>query len=68
VPSPEHLIEQGGEFTVPVFDQRSEVFGSITQIEHQVAGLLGEPRGGRVRRDTEDCARRDEQTVTVDPG
>ncbi|MGI8336255.1 hypothetical protein ACRYCC_40465 [Actinomadura scrupuli] len=48
----EHLIEQSGE-SVPVSDQEPEVAGSLSQIEHRVAGLLGDPSGGRVRRDTE---------------
>ncbi len=26
----------------------------VTQVEHQVAGLLGDPCGGRVRGDTQD--------------
>ena len=29
------------------------VIDSITQVEHQVAGLLGDPGGGWVRRDTQ---------------
>ena len=49
----EHLIEQGGELAVPVSDQESEVVGSITQLEHQVAGLLRDPAARRVRRDTQ---------------
>ncbi|MDB4872452.1 MAG: hypothetical protein JWL97_3456 [Gemmatimonadales bacterium] len=28
----------------------AEVAGSLTHVEHRVAGLLGDPAGGRVRR------------------
>jgi hypothetical protein len=49
----EDLIEQRGEFAVPVPDQEFEVTGPIIQIEHQVASLLHDPGSRRVRRDTQ---------------
>jgi hypothetical protein len=32
---------------------KTEVSGSLTHVEHQVAGLLGDPDGGRVRSDAQ---------------
>jgi hypothetical protein len=50
----EHVVEHRGELGVAVTDQEFEVACVATQIEHQVAGLPGDPCGGRVRGDTED--------------
>ena len=46
----EHLIEQRGELAVPISDYESEVADAVTQVEHQVAALLSDPAGRRVRR------------------
>ena len=47
----EYLIEQCGELAVPISDQESGVVGSITQVEHQVAGFLSDSAGRRIRPD-----------------
>src|SRR6266581_553631 len=50
----EHFVEHRGELGVAVTDQEFEVACLVAQVEHQVAGLLGDPCGGRVRGDTQD--------------
>jgi len=47
----EHLIEQRSELAVPISDQESEVADTVAQVEHQVAALLSDPAGRRIRRD-----------------
>lgn len=50
----EHFVEHRRELGVAVTDQEFEVACVVAQVEHQVAGLLGDPCGGRVRGDTQD--------------
>ena len=50
----QHGIEPGGELRVPVPDEEPERAGPLVQVHDEVAGLLGGPRAGRVRRDSED--------------
>jgi hypothetical protein len=50
----EHLVERGGELRISVTDKKTKRRGPITQIQDQVAGLLGGPLTGRVRRNAED--------------
>src|SRR4051794_12999004 len=50
----EHLIEQRSELTVPVTNQELEVTCPVTQLWHQVPGLLGDSAGGRIRSDAHD--------------
>jgi hypothetical protein len=46
----EHLIEHSGELRVTVPDEEPHLFGPLAQAHDQVAGLLGDPCPGRVRR------------------
>jgi hypothetical protein len=48
------FIERRGELAVPVADQELELPGPITEVHHQVAGLLGSPCSGRMGGDAED--------------
>jgi hypothetical protein len=48
----EHFVEHRRELGVAVTDQEFEVACVIAQVDHQVAGLLGNPCSGRVRGDT----------------
>jgi hypothetical protein len=50
----EHVVEHRHEFGVAVTDQEFEVACVVAQVEHQVAGPLDDPCGGRVRGDTHD--------------
>jgi hypothetical protein len=50
----EHLVEHVGELAVAVPDQEFERVDAFTEVEHEVAGLLRDPRPGRVRRDAQD--------------
>lgn len=49
------LIEGCGELRVAVTYQELDRLGLAVQVHQQVAGLLGHPRAGRVRRDAEDA-------------
>jgi hypothetical protein len=49
----EHLVEHRGEFGVAVTDQEFEAACVVAQVEHQVAGLLGDPCAGRIRGHTQ---------------
>ena len=47
-------IEGGGGLGVPIPDQEPDPAAGVVQAHQQVAGLLGHPRPGRMRCDTED--------------
>jgi len=47
-------IEGGGELAVAVADEEPEVLVGVVEVHQQVAGLLGEPRWGRMCGDAED--------------
>jgi len=49
----EHLIEHRRELGVAVTNKELEPGGAVSQVEHQVPGLLGDPPGGRVGCDTQ---------------
>jgi hypothetical protein len=46
------IVERPGELGVPVADQEPEHGGTVTQVQEEIAGLLGHPRAARVGRDT----------------
>jgi hypothetical protein len=50
----EHFVEHRREFGVAVTDQEFEAACVVAQVEHQVAGLLGDPCAGRARGHTQD--------------
>ena len=47
-------VEGRGELGVAVADQEPEAPAGVVEVHGQVAGLLGQPRAGRVRGDAED--------------
>ena len=47
----EHRVEGGGELAVPIADQELELGGVVTEVDEQVAGLLGHPGAGGVGGD-----------------
>ncbi len=49
----EHRIESAGELSVPVTDQERELARPVAEVGQQVAGLLGDPAGGRMGGGTE---------------
>lgn len=50
----EHLIERRSELRVPIADQEPEGGDTITQVHHQVPGLLGDPVRSGMSRDIQD--------------
>jgi hypothetical protein len=54
---PEHFIEQSRELVVPVPDHEFKRSGPLTQLRHQVPGLLGDPPGGGMGGDAQDVHR-----------
>jgi hypothetical protein len=42
----EHRVEGGGEPGITVADQEPELLGAVTEVDEQVAGLLGDPGAG----------------------
>jgi len=50
----EHVVERGGELGVPITDQVMKPVDPVVEVGHQIAGLLGDPPGGRMLGDTED--------------
>jgi hypothetical protein len=61
----EDLVEHRGELRVAVTNQELEATCPVTQLEHQVPGLLSDPAGGRVGGDTQDM---DAATGVLDDG
>ena len=47
-------VEGGGELGVAIADEEPEPLAGVVEVHGQVAGLLGQPRAGRVRGDPED--------------
>src|SRR5689334_19653170 len=47
-------VEGCGELGVPIADEEPEATAGVVEVHEQVAGLLGEPRAGRVGGDTND--------------
>jgi hypothetical protein len=47
----EHSVEGAGELGIPVADQEPEFGRLVAEVEQEVAGLLGNPRGGWVGGD-----------------
>ena len=47
-----HVIERPGELGVPVPDQEPDHGATVTQVQEELAGLLGHPWAGRVGGDT----------------
>ena len=47
----EHGVEGGGELGISVADQEPELFGLVAEVHQEVAGLLGDPRPGRMGGD-----------------
>ncbi|MDT4963614.1 MAG: hypothetical protein QOF87_3261 [Pseudonocardiales bacterium] len=50
----EHGIEARAELRVSIADQEPEAASLVTQINHEAAGLLGDPLPRRVPRDSQD--------------
>ena len=50
----EDVVERGGELAVPIADEEPELPGSLTEVQHEVAGLLGGPGPGRMSRHAHD--------------
>src|SRR4051812_26826787 len=44
-------VEGGGELGVSIADEESEPLAGVVEVHGQVAGLLGQPGGSRVRGD-----------------
>ncbi len=60
----EHLVEGRGELRVPVVEKEPHVPPFLLQIHDEVPGLLGDPSGVRVRRDS---AQTDPSRAKLDP-
>ena len=44
----EHLVEDAGEFGIPVADEELDGLGALTQVHKQISCLLGDPWPGRM--------------------
>jgi hypothetical protein len=47
----EHGVEGADELAVPVADQEAELLDAVAEVHKQIAGLLGDPGGGRMGGD-----------------
>jgi hypothetical protein len=50
----EDVVECGGELAVPIANEEPELPGSLTEVHHEVTGLLGGPGPGRMSRHAHD--------------
>ncbi len=50
----EHGVERGGELGVPIADQMTKPIDPISEVGHQIAGLLGDPVGRGMFGDAQD--------------
>ena len=45
----EHVVEAGGELRVSIADEELDYSGALGEVQAQVAGLLGDPEGGKAQ-------------------